>query len=365
MLSRLGPRRTLRLTSLLSGLAILACYAAISRGSAVATGVLYIVKEAYVVLIIEQYWSFLNSTLGTEKARRLNGPICGIASLGAIAGGYLVGELSEPLGAASMLLFAGAAVIPAAVLSDLAYARAGEPAEEGEGSQNGRAGTPVLLSTRTPVSPKAPVPPSALGLGLFRAQPMLIFLLLTVVSTQVLSTALDLAFQGQLQDSYPRVNEQNAWSGKFYMWLSVSAALGQFVLAPLLLSIFSLRSIHVLLPLLNAAACVYLLCAPSLLSAGAAYLIFKTLDYSLFRAAKEILYIPCSFDVRYRAKEVIDVLGYRVSKGGTSLIFALLDLRGIAVSVSSYALLALLGAGAWLAFVLPITRTKAAAGSPD
>ena len=55
-------------------------------------------------------------------------------------------------------------------------------------------------------------------------------------------------------------------------------------------------------------------------SAGLAYMAFKVIDYSVFRAAKELLYIPLSFDRRYRAKELIDVFGYRFGKGGMSLL---------------------------------------------
>src|SRR4029079_9852309 len=86
LLSRLGPRRTLWWTSLLSGAAILACYFALRAGFAPAAGVLYIVREAYIVLLIEQYWSFINSTLNIPQAKVVNGYILGIGSLGAIAG---------------------------------------------------------------------------------------------------------------------------------------------------------------------------------------------------------------------------------------------------------------------------------------
>ncbi len=53
-------------------------------------------------------------------------------------------------------------------------------------------------------------------------------------------------------------------------------------------------------------------------SVGAAYVCFKSIDYTLFRASKELLYIPLSFDVRFRSKEFIDVFGYRGSKGVAS-----------------------------------------------
>ena len=83
LLSVVGSRRAILLTSVFSGFAILACYAAIQRESRVATGVLYVIREAYIVLLIEQVWSFIDSTLATGEGRKLNGPVCGIASLGA------------------------------------------------------------------------------------------------------------------------------------------------------------------------------------------------------------------------------------------------------------------------------------------
>jgi AAA family ATP:ADP antiporter len=92
------------------------------------------------------------------------------------------------------------------------------------------------------------------------------------------------------------------------------------------------------------------------LRAGLALMVFKVLDYSVFRAAKELLYVPLSFDVRYRAKEIIDVLGYRASKGVTSLGIKLLQYAGVTFSASVYALLGIAGAGIWLGLVWPISR---------
>ena len=49
---------------------------------------------------------------------------------------------------------------------------------------------------------------------------------------------------------------------------------------------------------------------------------FKCIDYSLFRAAKELLYIPLSYDAKYRTKGIIDVFAYRFGKGAASLFEA-------------------------------------------
>jgi ATP/ADP translocase len=44
----------------------------------------------------------------------------------------------------------------------------------------------------------------------------------------------------------------------------------------------------------------------------------KSMDYSLFRAAKEILYIPLGVKEKTQGKAVIDILGYRVAKAFAS-----------------------------------------------
>lgn len=339
LLSGLGPRRTLMATSLFSALAIALCYVSIRLGSRPATGVLYIVREVYVVLLIEQYWSFLNSTLGLEQAKKLNGPICGLASLGSVAGAAAVAAWSVPLGTETMLVFAASLVLPAAFCSAWAYRSCGEP-------------------TRS----DSPAEPSADNLALrhFRASPTLFLLLLVILATQALSTVLDLAFYAQLHERYPDKDVRNAVSGEFWTVVNLASAAGQFVFTPLLMRWVPLRFLHAAIPIVNGLACGYFLHAPSWYSAGFAYMLFKTLDYSLFRAAKETLYIPFSFDVRYRAKQVIDVFGYRFGKGGTALAITLLKGAGWTLTLAMYGYVALAATVLWLVLIVPTTKARPA-----
>lgn len=340
LLSLVGPQRTLLISTLLSALTMVVCYAGIHIGIKPARGILYVFKESYVVLIIEQYWSYINSMLQRDSAKRLNGPICGIASIGAISGGWLLSQLSGPWKTPSLLLLAAAVTLPAALLSDVAYRRFGQP----RGS--------------TAVKPQESAAPKTdhLGLGLFRKEPMLLLLIGVIASAQLIAGVLELSFKGMLQDQMPNPEQQNAFSGQFYAWLNGLAMVCQFVLAPLLLSLVPSRRIHIAIPLVHIGACIYLFMAPSLFRAGLAYLLFKSIDYSIFRATKELLYVPLSFDVRYRAKEIIDVFGYRVSKGVTSLAITVLQYAGVVFTVPMYALIGAAGAGTWLALVMPISR---------
>jgi ATP:ADP antiporter, AAA family len=351
-LSVLGPRRTLLLTSVASGAAILACYVVIQRGSfyeanklviprdsaaGIATGVLYLVREAYVVLIIEQYWSFLNSHATTADARKFNGPVCGIGSLGAIVGAKIVHLYSKEWGTTAMVAGGAAAIVPAAIISYIGYVYCGEPARESK---------PAASAEKS----------DTLGLRLFRSNSMLPLMLVMILATQVISTVLDLSLNTILSDTYPSADEQNAWSGYFFYLLNCFAAIAQFAIAPLLLMVLPLTAIHLLGPLLNGCACGYFLMAPSLTSAAIAYMTFKVFDYSLFRAAKEILYIPLSFDARYRAKELIDVFGYRAGKGGSSALIALLRGLGWTVGYGALAVTALGGSVVWLIVIPRIAR---------
>jgi AAA family ATP:ADP antiporter len=337
LLSWLGPRKTLHVSTVLAILTMGLCYLAIAAGNKPARGVLYVFKESYVVLLIEQYWSYIDSMLSKHSAKRLNGPICGIASIGAVLGGWLLSLLSARWGTLTMVPLAGLATLPAVLLTEAAFHRCGEPRSSSRASSR-------------------PTSSDHLGLKLFRKNRMLVLLICLIGSAQLLGAVLELSFKGMLQDQMPDVDTQNAFSGRYYAWVNGIAMLGQFILAPVLLSLVQMRHIHLAIPMVHLGACAYLMAGPTLFRAGLALMIFKVLDYSVFRAAKELLYVPLSFDVRYRAKEIIDVLGYRVSKGVTSLGITLLQYAGVTFSVAVYALIGMAGAGAWLGLVWPISR---------
>lgn len=340
LLSWLGPRRTLHVTTALAVLTMGLCYVAIQAGIKPVRGVLYVFKESYVVLLIEQYWSYIDSKLTKQSAKRLNGPICGIASIGAVLGGWLLSLLSARWGTLTMVPLAGVLTLPAILLTESAFARCGEPRRSSK--QKG------TISQEHG--------PDHLGLQLFRKNRMLVLLICLISSAQLVGGVLELSFKGMLQDYIPDVDAQNAFSGRFFAWTNGLAMVGQFILAPVLLSLVERRYIHLAIPIVHTLCCAYLFVAPSLFRAGLALMAFKVLDYSLFRAAKELLYVPLSFDVRYRAKEIIDVFGYRASKAVTSLGITLLQYAGVTFTASLYALIGMAGAGAWLGLVWPISR---------
>ncbi len=337
LLSRFGAKRTLLFTSLFSGLGILVCYLAIISGNRLAVGGIYVFREAYIVLLIEQYWSFINSTLKSDQAKRFNGLICGIASIGAILGGLFVGRAGNWLSTEHLLLFAAFSLLPAALLSLLAYKLGGEPMPSSLEQQKGQ---------------------EVLALNLFRRNRNILYIAMLVTLTQVIATVLELRFNGILETEIPVMDTRTAYLGNFYALLNSVAFTFQFIFTPILLRYFSLRHVHFAIPLLHLTTCVILFFHPSLLAGAGAYLLFKAIDYSVFRAGKEILYIPLPFDARFRAKELIDAFIYRASKGVTSGLIASATLLFGRLPGAIYPSIAIVSATVWLYFIHLLTRNR-------
>lgn len=333
LLSRLGPRRTLFVTSIGSATLIGLSNLAADHGFKEGIALLWLFRNAYVVIIIEQYWSFLNSTLSTNDAKKFNGPICGVASLGAVAAGMIGAQVTKDFGTSNMIYIAAAATLPAALFSDLAYRKCGEPDDFPGIGKN---------------------PNGHLGLGEFKKFPVLILILAIIIATQVVAGVLTLAWQGVLHDTFPIADEQTAYSYGFYAWLNGLAAALQFVVAPVVMHFLSPGIVNIIIPIIHVAACAVYLRDPSMQSVSLAYMFFKVIDYSVFRASKEALYIPLPFDARYRAKEVIDVFGYRFSKGFTAGGITLLQQAGFVFLETSYAALALGACGIWALLAVPL-----------
>lgn len=342
LLSLLGPRRTLLVTSLGSGLSILACYLVLLTGAKWITPVLFLLKEFYIVLLIEQYWSYINSSVAPASAKKVNGPVTGIAGLGGAVGGTLVGASAGQYGTESMVLFAAIACLPAALVSNLGYQLFGEPEQPLEAQKS-----------------------DSMGWHLFRQNPTLAYLLAIVMASQLVSAVLDYKFQSLLSVQFSAdPDAETAFQGWFFGTLNTSVLVFQFVITPLALTFVGLRWIHILMPLVHLTAITAALVEPSIFSVGLAFFLFKAFDYSIFRAAKELLYVPLSFDERYRAKEVIDVFGYRTGKGASSVVIVALQNAGVLMT-NYYLLVAFAATTLWLALIFPLTSRARAIRNDD
>lgn len=307
--------------------------------AAVAVFVLYVGKDVYVVVLLEQIWSLSNLQFDARQATRFYGLFSFMGSLGGMLGNLAVRQLSSVVGALPLLAVgAGLTALAGAVLWGLE--RGAEARLAGRG----------LDLTRSPTG----------GLRLLRRSRYLLAIAGLVGVIQIVITLLDYQLKGLAHTAYGALDARAAFFGTLYLAVDLAALAAQLLLVPLALWRLGATWALLITPLVVlAGVCVGLL-HPGLAVLAGTFVAAKGLDYSLTRAAKEMLYLPLGFEPKYKAKAVIDVFVYRAAKGLASAGLLLVPLAGAAVAT-------LLAAGTlgwtivWLGLV-PLIRAWRPAG---
>jgi AAA family ATP:ADP antiporter len=324
LLRRFGPSATYNFTLVVSGLVLAAAARGRIPGSAF---VLYIFAQAYIVLVVEQSWAFINSQFSTEDGKRWNGLILAATTVGSVIGGLLTGLLSERIGSEMIVVCAAALTAAATLPSRLAFRRASPQRTAADRA-------PERLADH-------------FAWDLLRSDPTLRRLALIVFASQSISVLFDIAFSRSLQLAMPLQEPRTAFLGYFFGGVNAVAFILQLGLCPWLLRRFRVRSILAAVPLLYGFAALAGVAWPLLPILAGAYFLSKTVDYSVFRASKEVLYVPLPFTARYRGKLTIDALIYRSTKGLASGLLSLAGLVAGVLPLRLYPILAVLLGGFW------------------
>ncbi len=336
LLSAFGARKAMAVSMLASAAFFVLAWVMLGRAGRWFAFFLLVFKESYVVIISEQYWSFINSVLKDDEGKVFNGPVAGLGALGSLTGGWLLGRYVMGVGTEMFVLFAALAILPAVWLCWLGYGRAGEPkpAADEAGGRKGHLHLSILRENRT-----------------------VLFIAFIIFAAQVVATALDFRFTQLVQDYMPLKDARTAYLGNFWMYVNIFSFSMQFLLTPLLLRWVPRRGILTAIPAVHIVTCLLLLLFPSLGLASAAFLLFKGMDYSIFRASKETLYIPFSYDTRYRAKQVADAFTYRFAKGVTATWVSAMKTAG-SIAPGFYPALGAVFSAAWLVMSFPLTAKR-------
>ncbi len=341
LLSAVGAKKAMAVSMLGSSAFFFLAWVMLGRAGKWFAFFLLVFKESYVVVISEQYWSFVNSVLKDEEGKIFNGPVAGLGALGSLIGGWLLAHYVMGVGTERFVLFAAIIILPAAVLFWLGYNAAGEPKPSAEeaGGRKGHVHLSILKENRT-----------------------VLFIAFIIFSAQVVATALDFRFTQVVQDYMPLKDARTAYLGNFWMRVNIFSFSMQFLATPFLLRWIPRRGILTAIPAVHIVTCLLLFIHPTLGLASVAFLLFKGMDYSIFRASKETLYIPFSYDTRYRAKQVADAFTYRFAKGVTATGVSAIKTMGT-VAQGLYPALGMLFSTVWLILSFPLTAKREPGGA--
>jgi len=143
-------------------------------------------------------------------------------------------------------------------------------------------------------------------------------LVLNVAAAQILINLADYTLVASFEVTYPAEAFRDARTGAFatvYATINGLAIALQLLTAPLV-GAFGVMRIFIAIPALVGLAMVGASAVPRAFVTSVAFVTAKVFDYSLFRATKEMLYLPLEPTAKTVGKSIVDMGPYRAGKAG-------------------------------------------------
>lgn len=275
----------------------------------------YVWKEVYILLMFQQLWSVIHSTVKLDHAKYLYGIFFGIGGLGSICGSLLPGFFAISMGSEQMLFFS----LPLYLLLTFCYFQL---VKFSGASQINR------------VLPKVENSGFMHGINLIRSSRFLTFILLIVVFMQLSSSIVDFQLNSYLEHQFPDKDLRTEISARILSIVHMMSIGLQFLGTFILVRFLGIKRLHYLIPALLGAGAVSYLFFPLLPMLCASYISTKSFDFSLFGVAKELLYVPLKPDEKFRAKSIIDVFAYRSSKALSAFLILIMQSSFVSLHLS-------------------------------
>jgi AAA family ATP:ADP antiporter len=311
------------------------------------------------VFIVAQFWAFAADLYGDERGARLL-PLIGIgATAGAAAGSYLTETLvkSNLFDSGTLLLLATVPLGASILLTRIADVR-------------GPLGTPRSERVR-PTKPAAAGDSSgALGFVL-RHRYLFAAAVVALMTNWANTNGENLLFR-VVQEALEQERSTRgitdpaatidfvrqgtaAFYGNFYFWVNIAALVLQALVASRLLKYGGFGAIFLLLLVIALVSYTSMAILPVLWMVRVMKVAENSVDYSINNTARQVLWIPTTAAMKYKAKPVVDSLFVRLGDG-LAAVTVLLGVHLWNLSTTSFFIVNIVLAFAWLAAAVVIVR---------
>lgn len=266
----------------------------------------YIWKEVYVLLMFQQVWSVIHSTISLKNARYLYGVLFGFGALGGCLGSLIPGFLAVKWGSESLFFCTTPLyfLLSYVYLWFFRYSSFEQKKDLQKDKQN--------LSLFG-------------GVQLIRSSRLLRAILILTLCMQIVATLTDFQFQSFLERVYPEKDIRTEVFGKIISVGNVLTMSLQFFGTFFCIQYLGLQGAHLFVPLFLMVGGSLALVFPTFSVFSSFFVTLKSLEFSVFLVIKEMLYIPMRLEEKFQAKAIIDVFIYRASKVFVSASILLLQ----------------------------------------
>lgn len=263
-------------------------------------------KDTYIIVLVQMFWSFASLVFSFEKAKDIYGKLLAVSTAGTVAGYGLSALLAQHIST----IVAAWCCLPVliACCPFVWYLR-------------------QMTESGAEKSPVAGVREIRSGFDVVWHSRYLFPLLLLTLAAKTVLTFVDYEFNVFVKQAYADTDVRTVFTSHMRILISTLAVVLQVIFIPLVHTV-GLGVLFFAVPVLMGMGMLLYIVYP-LVSIVSVCIINKSLDYSLLRLCRELLYVPLNRDEKTKGKACIDILIFRLSKGSSSLLLmVILQLQG-------------------------------------
>ncbi len=199
------------------------------------------------------------------------------------------------------------------------------------------------------------------GLIIILKNPYVLGIFLLIIFYEIMIVMLDYRVALVADASYSTVGGMAKYYARYYLLMNIVGLFISFFGTTPLLKLIGIRKSLFLFPLISIFTIILTFVYPSAVVFFMALVLLRALNYGLNHPVREILYIPTTKSVKFKAKAWSDAFGSRIAKGSGSFVNILLKKvsTGMAVALSSFVTLGMMGIWLVIVYFLGLRLKKA------
>lgn len=297
----------------------------------------YAWSDVYILILVEQFWSISNTLFDKKNAKRFYGMFLTSASIGALSGNALVAKMVEIIGTDNMIFLCSVCLCVFLFFIHLLNQSVIDRAD---------------LKDKFEIEHDVADTSAVGGASLVLKSKYLTLIALLIIATQIYINGTYFLYNRFLDASIKTVASQSAFYGEIFFYVQIFTIITSLVLTPLALKFLGVGKTHGTILTVIIGIFVLTLFSPHLAFIAVLFIASKSFDYSIFRAAKEMFYLPLLVAEKFQAKSFIDIFLYRFSKAIAAFGIILV---GQIFHLSIFYLVGF-GIAAWLVLIIWIVK---------
>jgi AAA family ATP:ADP antiporter len=309
------------------------------------------------LMIVAQFWSFANDVYSKDEGERLFAIVGFGASLGAVVGARAAGRLIEPLGINPLFLIGAALLGIQLLVTNLIDRR----------QQRRRAAPRAAVSASGRPAPGA----NAFAL-VFRTRYLLLIavmlMLLNWVNTTgeyILGSIVERAAEDAVANGESALSKEQmigTFYSTYFLMVNVLGLVLQLFVVSRVVKYWGVGWAVMILPMLSFVAYDVLTLMPILSAVLAAKVLENSTEYSLNNTVRNMLFLPCTYEQKFSAKQAIDSFFVRMGDVlSAGLVFA--GTAVLALSPRGFAAINAVLVAVWLVLAWRVGRMYLAQSS--